>query len=275
MIDDPAKELIQQSAGTEQVVQSASRNAGATPLAMGLSTPIEVQGEDEVETEVAMETSTATQEELAMAVPSTHSPCLSPIYSTTVIQFPTPIPAIANCKAIFPNTTLISNAIWQCPHLSLTERQEDLEQSTQSARTPISCPIVAPIQPFNIQWDPADMVVLRKKSGDAQEMQKNILLEARQPNLNVSIVAALEREWHDDSAMAVTKLLQKQLQGDRERRMTRRRNEVMVPSRHSSLLSTTPSVGSPAMATMPSTIHISWLSDQQCLRLPHKHHRHS
>ena len=62
MIDEPAKEILQQSAGTEQVMQSASANAGATPLAMGESTPNEVQGEEEVEMGVAMETSTAMQE---------------------------------------------------------------------------------------------------------------------------------------------------------------------------------------------------------------------
>ena len=136
----------------------------------------------------------------------------------------------------------------------------------------ISSPIVALIHPFNLQLDPADIHFLRKKSGDAQERQKNIRLEAGQPNLNVTIVAALEPAWHDGSARTVNKPLQKQLQADRKRRMTMRRNEVMVQSQHSSLLSTTPSVDSPAMGTLPSTIPISVVSSSpvplSCVQLP-------
>ena len=190
-----------------------------------------------------------TLEELAMAVACTPTPTPMPIYSITVSvptatpipttpgslmptpvpvcsmelsvpqvpTFPTPIPTFTNFNSIFLNTTHISYAFGQFPHLSLTAREEDLGQSTPCAQAPISCPILAPIQPFNIQLDSGDMDFLRKKSGDAQERHKNILLKAGQPNLNVTIVAALRRGWHDGSAMAFNKPLQKQLQADRER----------------------------------------------------------
>ena len=63
----------------------------------------------------------------------------------------------------------------------------------------------------------------------------------------------LEQVLHEGSGTALTKPLRTQLQADRERRMARRRKEVIVPSRLSSLLSPTPSVGSRTMVTVPST----------------------
>ena len=138
---------------------------------------------------------TPTLDELASAVPSSPTPDTIIIYST-IVSSPTPnpipvysmvlivpkvppsptaIPTITNFNAIFANTVLISYAFGQCPHLSLIAQQEDVGQSILSAQAPISCPIVAPALPLNIQLDPADTDFLRKKSGDSQERQKNIL----------------------------------------------------------------------------------------------------
>ena len=86
-----------------------------------------------------------------------------------------------------------------------------------SAQAPISCQFVAPINPFKIHLYPAEMDFLKKKLGDSQKRQKNILLEARQPNPNSTIVEALDRALHQGSAMALTKPLQMQLQADPER----------------------------------------------------------
>ena len=175
---------------------------------------MELEEKDEaVEGGVAMETSRAMQEELAMAMSITPTTTPSPIYSTTesvptptsipknacsimptpirvwamelsvpqVPTFPTPIPTITNFNAIFLNTGPMRYAFGQCPHLSLTARQEDLGQSTLSAQAPLSCEIVALIQPFIIQLYPADMDFLMMKSGDAKERQKNICWKRGSP----------------------------------------------------------------------------------------------
>ena len=47
MIDELAKENLEQRAGTGQAVQSRSANRRATPVAMGVPTHMDVQGEDD------------------------------------------------------------------------------------------------------------------------------------------------------------------------------------------------------------------------------------
>ena len=49
MIDEPAEGIANRSARTGPTVQAASANTRATPLAKNVPTPMEVQGEEEVE----------------------------------------------------------------------------------------------------------------------------------------------------------------------------------------------------------------------------------
>ena len=111
--DEPAEGMAKRSAGTGPTVQAASANTRATPLAKNVPTPMEVQGEEEVETEVAMEISTPTLEELASAVPSSATPATITIYSTIVSSpTPTPIPIYSKVLSVHqvpPSPTPISN----------------------------------------------------------------------------------------------------------------------------------------------------------------------
>ena len=79
------------------------------------------------------------------------------------------------------------------PHPSSNAEPGVLVPSTMSAQAPISIPMVSPTPPFNIHLDHAEMDFLKKKLSDSQERQKNILLEAGQPNPDVTIVAAMEQ----------------------------------------------------------------------------------
>ena len=70
MIDDPAKEILQQSAGKGQAVQLISTNTSVTLLATGVPTPMDLQGEEEeMETEAALDVNVPTLEsDMATAV---------------------------------------------------------------------------------------------------------------------------------------------------------------------------------------------------------------
>ena len=72
----------------------------------------------------------------------------------------------------------------------------------------------------------------------------------------VKIFAALEQALGEGSATALTKPLRTQLKVDRERLMSAvtRRKEVVVAPRLLSMLSSTPSEGSPTIVTVPSTL---------------------
>ena len=133
---------------------------------------MEVQGEEEVETDVAMEISTPTLEELASVLASSPTGAAIPIYSMVlsipqVPPSPTPIQTITNCNASFPNPPIIRYALGQGLHPSLPAQQEALVQSTMSAHAPISSPIVAPT-PFSVHLDHADMDFLKKKSEECK-----------------------------------------------------------------------------------------------------------
>ena len=49
MIDEPAEEMSNRSAGTASTVQKASANTSASPVAKDVPIPLEVKGEEEVE----------------------------------------------------------------------------------------------------------------------------------------------------------------------------------------------------------------------------------
>ena len=256
---------------------SVSVPTSATPLATGAEIPMDVQRDEEVETAGAMEISTPTLDELASEVANSATPTPIPIYSKIVSSptptpipiysmvlsvpqvppSPTPIPTITNCNAIFHNHVIISYEFGQDRHPSLAAQQEALEQSTMSTQAPVSIPTVAPTPPFKVHLDPADMDFLKIKSEECKARQKNTLLSEGQSNPYVKIIAALEQALREGSATPLIKPLQTQLQAHRERRMVVRiqRTDVIVPPRHSSSLSPTPSAGSPAMATLSSPVH--------------------
>ena len=100
------------------------------------------------------------------------------------------------------------------------------------------------------------MDFLKNKLSDYQESEKNILLEKDQPNPYGTLVGAPERAFRAGSAMALSKPLRTQLQKDRELRMmaTTRPKEVLVVSRHLSMLSPTPSRGRPVIGRVPLTV---------------------
>ena len=79
------------------------------------------------------------------------------------------------------------------------------------------------------------------------------MLEAGQRILDFPNIAVRQRALHDGSTRALTKPLQKQLQTDRERRMTGRRKEDFFAPSLLNLLSPTPMPGSPLAATVAST----------------------
>ena len=63
MSAEPATEIPKQNAGMELAMQLASADTSAIPMATGLQTPMDVQGEEEaMETEVALDLNVPTAE---------------------------------------------------------------------------------------------------------------------------------------------------------------------------------------------------------------------
>ena len=105
------------------------------------------------------------------------------------------------------------------------------------------------------------MNFLKKNSEEFKQRQKNTLLPEGQSNPYVKIVAAFEHALHEDSATPLSKPLRTHLQADRERRMNVRRKQVLVAPGLKNLLSPMPSVGSPLMVSVPSTVPSTILLD--------------
>ena len=127
-----------------EAVQSASAHKSATPLEMGVSTPMEVQGEEEaMEPEAALDMNVPTTESDVATAVSSPTPTQILIYSMVVSS--TPVPAIptatnttiTNCNASLRNPAILLHALSQGPHLSPIAHTEPLSQSTMSALTRI------------------------------------------------------------------------------------------------------------------------------------------
>ena len=103
-----------------------------------------------------------------MAV-SSHKPRPISIYSIPVPSCPVPpsptpnVTTVVNCNALLPNPAIIRYALGQGPHPLLTTQHGALVQSTMSAQTLNSRPIVSPTPPFNGHFDPAHMDFLKSK----------------------------------------------------------------------------------------------------------------
>ena len=93
VFDWPREKIPKQIAGTEEAMQAESANTSGTPVPKDVPTPIEVQGEEEMETGEVAKVNRPTLEELAMAVACTPTPTPMPMFSITVsVPTPTPIP---------------------------------------------------------------------------------------------------------------------------------------------------------------------------------------
>ena len=130
-----------------------------------------------------METSTATQAELAMAMTGTHSPTPDHTYSTIVSY---PMPNAANIYSVVTTTSPVPSTLvpicdaitdrqreahGQGPHPTLLAQPTALLHSTMSEQTRISTPIVSPNAPFKVHLDRTDLDFL-KRLGDCQVRKK-------------------------------------------------------------------------------------------------------
>ena len=117
-----------------------------------------------------------------------------PIYSNVTSTCHVPRVLVPICNAI---SEILCYAFGQGPNLSLSGPPAALRQSTMSGQATLSSPMTSPTPPFNIHLDPSDMNFLKKKLSNSQERQKNVLLEASQPNPFVTRIAVLEQALHE------------------------------------------------------------------------------
>ena len=101
--------------------------------------------------------------------------------------------------------------------------------------------------------------ILEAEVGGKQIKQENALYSVGRPNPYIRLVAVLEQSLNEGSGVALTNPLRKQLQADREKRLSAGTLKVTVP-KSLGIISPTPSAGSPtietALSTAPSTTSI-------------------
>ena len=150
-------------------------------------------------------------------------------------------------------TDRLRYALGQRLHPTLIAQQTALVQSTMSVQGSISTRMVSPTLPFNEHLDPADMEFLKKKVEHCKGRQGNVMLEEGEANPDVKVIAVFEQSLPEGKCIALTKPRRSQLQGDREKRLSAGTRNV-IDLKSLDMLSHTPSAGSPAITTVPSTV---------------------
>ena len=84
-------------------------------------------------------------------------------------------------------------------------------------------------------------------------MQGKLLLEEGKVNPYTKIIAVLEQSQREGMGTALTEPLRKQLQADREKRVSAGTRKVIVP-KFLGMPSPTPSAGSPVITTLHTTV---------------------
>ena len=132
-------------------------------------------------------------------------------------------------------------------------QQPALVQSTTSVQSPISSPMVSPPPPFNVHLDLADMEFLRKKAEECKGRQGKILVEEWKVNPYTKIIAVLEQSQREGMRTPLTEPLRKQLQADREKRVSAGTRKVIL-LKCLGMPSPTTSAGGQVITTLPSTV---------------------
>ena len=101
-VEWPPERIPKQSAGTEEAVQVAIANPSATPVSKDVPTPMEVQGEEEMETGEVAKVSRPTLEELAMAVACPATPTPMPTTACSLRSSPIQIYSMELCVPQVP-----------------------------------------------------------------------------------------------------------------------------------------------------------------------------